>query len=123
MTQTLYQKGVRFENRVKKYLESVGYYVIRQGKSAFPDLIAVMTANYVPFNSEEGKVDSVTPVRFFECKNWAKVPSNPILQLSKEEIQKFKNMKQLMPLARCFLAYNDIPKGKKYGKIRIVEVF
>lgn len=36
-----YQKGYRFERKVKKFLEEKGYFVIRQGKSSFPDLIAI----------------------------------------------------------------------------------
>ena len=34
-----YRKGYRFETRVRKQLEALGYTVFRQGKSAFPDLI------------------------------------------------------------------------------------
>lgn len=33
-------KGARFENRVKHHLESLGWFVVRQASSAFPDLIA-----------------------------------------------------------------------------------
>jgi len=36
-----YQRGYEFEQRTRKYLQSLGYTVWRQGKSAFPDLIAV----------------------------------------------------------------------------------
>jgi len=39
MTNKSYIKGYRFEMRVKKDLERAGFYVIRQGKSRFPDLI------------------------------------------------------------------------------------
>ena len=35
-----YAKGYRLEKEIMKRLESVGYYVIRSGKSKFPDLIA-----------------------------------------------------------------------------------
>ena len=41
MTNKNYRKGYRFEQRVKKYLEDKGYFVIRSGKSAFPDLVAI----------------------------------------------------------------------------------
>jgi len=44
MSNKNYLKGYNFEKRVKKYLESLGYYVLRQGKSAFPDLIAIKKA-------------------------------------------------------------------------------
>jgi len=36
-----YNKGRKFEYRVKRKLEGMGYFVIRQPKSAFPDLIAI----------------------------------------------------------------------------------
>lgn len=35
------QKGITFERRVKKHLQSKGYFVARQGASLFPDLLAV----------------------------------------------------------------------------------
>jgi Holliday junction resolvase len=34
-----YRIGYAFERRVKQYYEQQGYFVIRQGKSKFPDLI------------------------------------------------------------------------------------
>ena len=36
-----YTKGYRFEKRVQKYFEKEGWVVFRQGKSSFPDLIAI----------------------------------------------------------------------------------
>lgn len=36
-----YQKGARFEREVRKFLEEHGFFVVRQAKSSFPDLIAV----------------------------------------------------------------------------------
>jgi len=36
-----YRKGRIFEYRVKNYLEGRGYFVVRQARSAFPDLIAL----------------------------------------------------------------------------------
>lgn len=48
-------KGTQFEYRVKKALEQRGYYVVRQGSSRFPDLIAI------PENKE-------LSVMFVECK-------------------------------------------------------
>lgn len=42
-----YAKGYRFEVRVKKHLESKGWTVFRQGKSAFPDLIAIKNGNVI----------------------------------------------------------------------------
>ena len=48
-----YRRGYNFERRVLKFLESNGYFVVRQAKSSFPDLIAI---NYLG-----------TPI-FIECK-------------------------------------------------------
>ena len=41
MVNRSYRIGYNFERRVIKYLESHGYFVIRSGKSRFPDGIAV----------------------------------------------------------------------------------
>jgi len=39
-----YQKGYRFENRVKKFYEGLGYFVVRSAGSHSPaDLIAIKT--------------------------------------------------------------------------------
>ena len=38
---TPYRRGYVFEKRVQKEFEKSGFYVIRQGKSAFPDLIII----------------------------------------------------------------------------------
>lgn len=35
------RKGTSFELRVKKHLESLGYFAVRQPRSAFPDLLVV----------------------------------------------------------------------------------
>jgi len=48
-----YAKGRRFEYKVRDYFKKSGYFVVRQAKSSFPDLIAV---------SPHGKVI------FIECK-------------------------------------------------------
>lgn len=63
-----YQKGYRFQQRVKKYLEKEGYFVILSPKSRFPDGVAIL----------EGKTF------FFECK-WNKY-------LTKEEKEKGKEL-------------------------------
>jgi len=36
-----YRKGRRFEYQVRDQLERLGYWVVRQSRSAFPDLIAL----------------------------------------------------------------------------------
>jgi len=36
-----YKRGYHFERRVLKILEGLGYWVARQAKSSFPDLIAI----------------------------------------------------------------------------------
>jgi Holliday junction resolvase len=36
-----YYKGRTFEYKVKRHLETMGYFVIRAARSAFPDLVAV----------------------------------------------------------------------------------
>ena len=49
-----YRIGYNFERRVKKHFENLGYMVIRQGKSRFPDLLVI----------ERG----TTKIFFVECK-------------------------------------------------------
>lgn len=51
-----YLIGYRFERRVIKTLEEEGYLVFRQGKSKFPDLIAI--------KDNDGHID----VKILECK-------------------------------------------------------
>jgi len=63
-----YQKGYRFQQRVKKYLENLGYFVMISPKSRFPDGIAL--------KSEKSFL--------FECK-WNKY-------LSKEEKEKAREL-------------------------------
>jgi len=36
-----YRRGYSFERRVRAHLEKDGWFVVRQGKSAFPDLICL----------------------------------------------------------------------------------
>ena len=38
---TPYRRGYNFERRVKAHIEKMGIYVIRQGRSRFPDLICI----------------------------------------------------------------------------------
>jgi len=57
MVNRSYLSGYRFERRVIKHLEERGYFVIRSGKSRFPDGIAV----------KKGLGRSVGVV-IFECK-------------------------------------------------------
>ena len=35
------RKGITFENRVRRHLEGLGWFVVRQASSTFPDLIAI----------------------------------------------------------------------------------
>ncbi|MHA1408865.1 MAG: hypothetical protein ACTSQY_00855 [Candidatus Odinarchaeia archaeon] len=69
-----YIKGRRFEGRVKKFLEEKGWFVVRQYKSRFPDLIAVRQFK----DSTDMSLHTVAIV--VECK-WNK-------HLSKEEQEK-----------------------------------
>jgi len=48
----MYMKGYNFERRVRKWFEEHGYFVARQCRSAFPDLIVIGTED----------------VKFVECK-------------------------------------------------------
>ena len=115
-----YRRGYTFEKRVQKFLESIGYLVIRQGKSSFPDLIAIPTVNLADGMIVQGDGIFVTfkpkdEILFVECKNWKKVPSNPIKQLSDKEYFAFEDLYINIPPNVphiCFLAYNLKVKNK-----------
>lgn len=36
-----YRRGVRFEHKVRRYLEGLGYVVLRSARSRLPDLVAL----------------------------------------------------------------------------------
>ena len=69
MASKSYRKGYRFEKEVQKWFEERGYLVFRQGKSKFPDLIAIPRKDCCP-----------SAARLIECK-YNKKPT-------KEEIEK-----------------------------------
>jgi Holliday junction resolvase len=50
-----YQKGYRFQLRVKKYLEEKGYFVMLSPKSKFPDGIAGDNAGWFLFECKWNK--------------------------------------------------------------------
>ena len=78
MTSKLYRKGYRFEKEVQKWLEKEGWFVVRQGKSKFPDLIAIR------------KLMSGNGFRvvFIECK-YNKKPSREEIMKAKELEEKY----------------------------------
>ena len=87
---------------MKKDLEKNGWYVVRQGKSAFPDLICIKK----PDESWESIPREFAEVKFVECK------MNKYL--SKEEKEKIEELKKM---ALCFVAWKP---GR--GKIEYYEV-
>lgn len=102
MTGSSYAKGYRFERKTKKHLESKGWFVIRQGKSAFPDLIAIKNSDY----------DSACKVRLIECKNQERPKT---YYLSRGEKDEFKEIKNKFPAIKCQVAYKiqDPDDGRK----------
>ncbi len=82
-----YQKGYRFEVRIKKHLESQGWIVFRSAKSRFPDLVCV----------KHGKI------KFCECK-WNKY-------LSREEKAKATRLIEHAPF---FVYWNNNRKIDMY---------
>jgi Holliday junction resolvase len=96
-----YRKGYRFETRVRKYLESQGFLVIRQHGSAFPDLLA-----YPDPNGDLHLYDTLG-ICFVECKVRK--------YLSREEKERFKPFSLR---ANCFVAHPE--KNSVDGKNIIV---
>ena len=50
-----YRKGYNFERRVLKHFEKQGWYVIRQGKSRFPDLWLLKPNEVIPIECKVNK--------------------------------------------------------------------
>lgn len=55
MVNKSYQKGYRFQQRVKNYLERIGYFVMISPKSRFPDGVAVRNNNAFLFECKINK--------------------------------------------------------------------
>lgn len=83
-----YAKGRRFEHKVRDLFESQGYFVARQAKSSFPDLIALKPQEVV----------------FIECKAGGSLPKNDRI--------KIQNLRQKLNsnYYKLFVATNN--KGK-----------
>jgi len=74
MASKSYRKGYRFEKEVQAWFEREGFLVIRQGKSKFPDLIAIPPRNA-----------RFAPVRLIECKYNKKPSKRELLKLKELE--------------------------------------
>ena len=99
MTNKSYAKGYRFERKVKKHFEDMGWYVVRQGKSAFPDLICIK-------NSGIPDIVYSNFVKFVECK------MNKYLSRKEKE-----DFKELIKIAPCYVAWKP-----SRGKIDFYEI-
>jgi Holliday junction resolvase len=77
------RKGDDFERKVKKHLQTKGYFTVRQSSSSFPDLIALSKNNII----------------FIECK------TNKYI--NKQEKEQLKELNKIGDIA---IAYNN--KGK-----------
>lgn len=73
-----YRIGYAFEYRIRKWLEKLGYFVIRSGKSRFPDGHAAGKFMPIP--------QFIFPQFYFECKTGK--------YLNKEEKQKGLEIKE-----------------------------
>ena len=75
------RKGIAFENRVRRYLEEKGWFVVRQASSTFPDLIGISprtlkrksTAYSSSYHSQLGakntiKINTKNMICAIECK-------------------------------------------------------
>lgn len=95
-------KGRRLEYRTRDYLRSIGWFVVRQAASSFPDLIGIKKSYCEKGHSEVG---------FFECK-WNKYLSRG----EKVELLEMKEKLGITPFV-CFLA-----KEGRRKVLKIVEV-
>jgi Holliday junction resolvase len=101
-----YEKGRRLEYEVRDYLKQKSYFVVRQAKSSFPDIIA--------YDPRSGNLFGV------ECR-WNKY-------LSSREISSFKELKRnyrLIPVRaykikegkRKILVFETLLRGIKWVEI------
>lgn len=75
-------KGYRFEQKVKHFLIEQGFFCVRQGKSAFPDLVAITKKQ----------------VYMIECK-----VNKYISRQEREALVEYEKKYNIIPL----IAYND----------------
>ena len=92
MASKSYRKGYRFEKEVQKWYEERGFLVFRQGKSKFPDLIAIPRKDCSP-----------SVARLIECK-YNKKPT-------KEEIEKLKELE----VKYCVVTWFAVKEKGKRG--------
>lgn len=104
-----YEKGYRFEAKTRKAMQGLGYKVIRQHKSAFPDLICLKPFYFSkkPIRDWETMVDLGEKPIIIECK-YNKY-------ISKKERERFK---EWAPHGRCLIAY---PQRNTHDR-RMVDV-
>lgn len=110
-----YKKGSSWENTVKKHLEGMGFFCVRQPVSAFPDLLAIPPIydvgelNGVVAQSFEGG-DSL----FIECKVGGK--------LSKKEVEDLVKLTESYRVITCLCRPKYGAYSKKVGNVLLEEV-
>jgi len=97
-----YRKGYVFEKQVQKWFEDLGFLVIRQGGSKFPDLIAIPT-----------KGDNIQEVRLVECK-YNKKPS-------KAEVAAMMQLEQRYNVRCLFAIKKKNKKGFEFARPKDFE--
>jgi len=55
-----YEKGKKFEYTIRKHLETKGYFVVRQAKSSFPDLIGLSEGKAILVECKTGQNPRIT---------------------------------------------------------------
>ena len=98
-----YIKGRTLEYRVRDFLEKNNYFVVRQAKSAFPDLIAIKISG--ENMNEEGTFKRMGKNVLVECKY------NKYLS-AKEKLE-IRRLSEILA-ARAFVFYMDKRKLKFY---------
>ncbi len=87
-----YSRGTRFEYRTREYLRGFGWFVIRQPRSAFPDLVALKNG----------------VILFVECKLHGYMPS--------------AERRHIVRLARNHIKAKALLALKKEGRLLLYEI-
>jgi len=101
-------RGNSFEYRVKRYLEKQGWFVIRRGRSGFPDLHCYRRTSDGSFEIME-----------VECKNRKRYPRDKRKLLSGEDMKK---VREIVGLGISFVLAVNERNGRKCGKIKMFEL-
>lgn len=111
-----YNSGRQFEYRVKKYLEKLGYYVVRSaGSKGQIDIVAIPT---------EDEITLLPEVLLIQCKHGAKIGKKEREDLLKLDLNLLDGTTCLVAWAKpnakiTFFAWRWCTNKSKWGEVKI----